>query len=82
MKYWRARKGSLELIEYDIERETDSCIWINNRRVLKRSSFDNYFKTRLEALDFLLKYANSRLAITKSQLEAADTYRESVLKLY
>tara|TARA_R100001530_G_scaffold13727_7_gene12587 strand:+ start:4882 stop:5085 length:204 start_codon:yes stop_codon:yes gene_type:complete len=52
--------------EIEIERETGTSIWIDGRRLNKRSGYENYFDTWDDAHAFLLK--NATLALDRARL--------------
>lgn len=81
-EYYRANKGFLAGIgKIEIERETESSVWINGRKHSKRSSWDNYFPTREEAKDFLFKDACEKVEKADKKLYEAIEYRIRIAAL-
>ena len=53
----------------DIDRATESSVWIDGRRRARRSGYENYFDTWDEAHAFLLDAAEKSLNLARSRLE-------------
>ena len=75
-------KEKIKLVEVD--RETESSVWVNGRRSPKLSGYTNYFDTWLEAKSFLLSEAaadvvnaKSKLDHYKSKLQEIEALRET-----
>ena len=58
--------------EIEVERETDSSVWINGRRNAKNSSLHKYCDTWGEAHLFLLEKAERSLESARRSLERAQ----------
>ena len=58
--------------EIDVERETDSSVWINGRRSAKNSSWHKYWDSWEEAHAFLLEKAEKSLQSARRSLERAQ----------
>jgi len=71
-------KPSVEIVE--VEKETDKSVWINGRRNSKRSSYENYFDSLLEAKNYLYKRQESRIRLAEAQIKAAQE-RISIIDL-
>ena len=72
-KYKACRRAWGNLIEpVQVEKETESRVWIDGRRRAKRSGFDNYFDTWDEAKEFMTEYAEKKLDRARRDLEAAQ----------
>lgn len=56
----------------EIERETDSSVWIGGRRSAKSTEYDNYFDTWDEAHKFLLDKAGALLDAARHRLQQAQ----------
>lgn len=56
----------------ECERESEQCVWINSRRIAKRSDYDNYFDTWEEAHAFLLGRAEGALQSARRMLGRAQ----------
>lgn len=61
---------SVERVE--VERFTDSSVWIKGRRNARVSSYESYFFTREEALEHLRIIFSSRLEMAKMRLKRAQ----------
>ena len=59
---------SVEIEKVEVERETEHSVWIDGRKLAKMSSYYSFFKTFEEAKKFLLKNADNRIEIAKSEL--------------
>jgi len=55
----------------EIEKETDTSVWIRGMRNNKHSSFHNYFDTWKEAHEYILGLANNNVNRAILQLERA-----------
>jgi hypothetical protein len=65
-------KNGAPIEAVEVQRETQSTIWINGKRGSKRTEYDNYFDTWDEAKEFLLSKASSELASARRKLERAQ----------
>jgi len=54
-----------------VERETEKCIFIRGQRRAKNGNHYNYFNTRADALNFVIKRAIKKVDSTKLTIEAA-----------
>ena len=73
MLKFRTNAWGNKLIEpVEIDRETDSSVFIGKNRNAKRSSYHNYFDTWEDAKAFLLKNAEDEAASCLRQLETAN----------
>jgi hypothetical protein len=63
-------KGQIEMVEVD--RETDSSVFIDGYRRAKRSSYDNFFDTWEDAHAYLLKKAENSASYARRNLEIAN----------
>ena len=59
--------------EVDIEKETDKSVWINGRRLSRRSSWDSYHDTWDDAKKFLLDIAEQKLTLARHVLNKAQS---------
>lgn len=57
----------------EIERETDSSVYINGRRRSKRSEYEDYFDTWEEAHEFLTRRAQDDVESARHVLERANS---------
>jgi len=60
-----------EIKEIEVERETDSSVWINGRRNAKRSDWGNYYDTWQEAHDALLSRQRTHLSNLEGRFKSA-----------
>jgi hypothetical protein len=73
MQKFRTGGYGNKLIEsVEIDRETESSVFIGKNRNAKRSSYHNYFDTWDDAKAFLLKNAEDAAASIRRQLEVAN----------
>lgn len=62
-----------EIDEVEVERETESSVWINGRRHAKQTSCACYFDTWDEALDYKLSKSQDEVERARSALERAKS---------
>ena len=55
--------------EVEVERETNSCIWISGRKVNKVSAWDSYHDTWDDAYAYLLEAAERHVVNARQNLE-------------
>ena len=67
MKKYRTRWQEIELVE--IEKETESCVWIKGRKSLKRSTFESYHDTEYDAKGFIIGEAEDNLTAAERSVE-------------
>ena len=63
-------KKEIKVVE--VERETDSSIWINGRRNAKASSLEIYHDSWSAAKTYLLNSAKRKVASAESRLKACE----------
>jgi len=51
------------IAKVEIEKETDTSVWIRGMRNNKHSSFHNYFDTWQEAHEYILDLANNQVTV-------------------
>lgn len=61
-----------------VDRETDSNVWTDGRRIKKLSTNDGYFDTFDEAKDFLAEHAKRRIKSAEAALESARKFSDKV----
>jgi hypothetical protein len=66
--WWRTSSWGKRIEPVTIERLTDSSVWINGRRHLIKSAYDNYFPEWEDAHRHLLGKAEARLEQVKRDL--------------
>ena len=59
------------IIEVEVERKSESSVWINGRRNALRSSYENYFDTPEECKAFMLREAEAVLKSAEGRVEYA-----------
>lgn len=63
-----SRIGGPEITTTEIIKSTSSCVYIGQRRSLKRSEFENFFETEAEAIAFIIESQKQKIAFHESQL--------------
>ena len=84
MKYRTARYlfGDRKLIdEIEIERETDTSVWVNGRRHLKTSDMFQYWDTWDEAFEYLRDKAHQKISGIRNELTRAQDELAAILNL-
>ncbi len=59
------------IIEVEVERKSESSVWINGRRNALRSSYENYFAAPEECKAFMLREAEAVLKMAEGRVEYA-----------
>ncbi len=67
-----------KISEVEIDKETDTSVWINGKRRAKRSLWMNYYDTWEEARDGLLLIQQWRVEMLRSQLKRANSALENI----
>lgn len=65
--YWRP-----EVKKVEIEKETESSVWIKGRREAKETQYHAFFDTFQEAKDFLIDVFEKKAQAVRRQLEQAN----------
>ena len=79
METWfKLREWFDEIEPVEVEKTTENSVWINGCRHSKLAGFENYFKTRKEAAEFLLELRVAKLENAKRNLDHARSNLESV----
>lgn len=73
LKYKTGGCGNKLIESVEIDRETESSVFIGKNRNAKRSSWHNYFDTWDDAKSFLLKNAEDEAAGARIRLEYANS---------
>lgn len=86
MKFYRTRKWNYACVEpIECDSETDKFVVINGKRTAKRSDWENYFPSELEALEFLIKKYTVSRDFHKCEVNRFNNYivscKESVKRL-
>jgi hypothetical protein len=76
--WYKISKVSVRIEAVDVERHTDSCVYVRGRQFKRYTSYDCYFQTWEEARSRLVeryllqvKYAEAALRHAKNDLESA-----------
>ncbi len=75
MQFWKtyfSRYGPSDIEPVEVERTTDSCVWINGRKHLRASTYDMYFETWEAAHAYLLDRAQEHYNAANRALISAD----------
>lgn len=72
IKFRTGGYGNKLIESVEVDRETESSVFIGKNRNAKRSSYHNYFDTWEDAKAFLLKNAEEEAASCRRQLEIAN----------
>lgn len=72
VKYRTSGFGKNPIEKIEVERETDSSVWIKGRRSVKDSSWLKYFDSWEDAHSFLLQKAEKNLISARRSLERAQ----------
>jgi hypothetical protein len=83
MKYWKARHGGWNkpLEEIEVEKETESTVWIDGRRNAKVSTYDNFFPTKEKAIEWLISQATHDVVSSSTKLDNANRQLAQYLEL-
>lgn len=73
MKKYMSRSVSLRIEEVEIDRETESSVWINGSRVAKIGVYGSYHDTWEEAHQRLLALAQRDVDTLRRRLELANS---------
>lgn len=70
MKYYEVNRSfDYQIKEIDVEKETNSCVYINGNRANKRGDYRAYFKTMEEAVSYSKAQLESKIERSKRQLQ-------------
>jgi hypothetical protein len=64
-----SRITGAEIAEVEILKCTSSTVWVDGRRRAKRSDFENYFETKEEARQFIIKALKQQRDIHAEELK-------------
>ncbi len=81
MKKFKAPSYSHSIKVVEVERETETSVWINGRRNSKRTQYDNFFDTWGEAFHYLLERAETKLCVAQGRLNWAQDDLRKVKRL-
>lgn len=70
MTKYRSRWQEIEAVE--VERETESCVWINGRKNNKRTDYECYHDTPEHAKAWIISQAQKEVAAAERQLRCAQ----------
>ena len=63
-----------EVEKVEVEKETESSVWIQGRREVKETQYSAFFDTFQEAKDFLIDVFEKKAQTVRRQLERANGY--------
>jgi hypothetical protein len=75
MKKYKAQNygwSAGEITEVEVDRVSESSVWIDGRRVAIETSYTRYFDTWEQAHLFLMDFAEARLATARNDLKRAQ----------
>lgn len=84
---WYKTQYDGEVKEIKVEKETEKFIFVQNfrgdglDRIQKIASYANYFKTKKEAVDFMIKEAENKKKILKNNIKSLNELIDKI-KLY
>ena len=87
MKYYKTGFYAGLIKEVEVTKETTKCVYVKNEfngkeeRVMKSGSYSNYFKTYLEAKEFLENKKKSEIQQLEKQLEYQKMQLEKIYNL-
>ena len=82
MKMWKTYPPYFTnfIMEVEVDRATDSSVWIGSQRHPRNSSLESYFTSRDEAYDYLLRFAEGHVRLAKASLDRAQELLDKVVK--
>jgi hypothetical protein len=85
MKLYRTNNWTtmrpIEEIELKIEKETDSTMWVNGKRMAKYTELYCYFKTYDEAKNYLILMQNQKIRTIELSLKIAQNQLQRLNEL-
>jgi hypothetical protein len=66
------------IVKVEVERETESCVWIKGRRNNKKSGWENFFDTWQEAHAFVIQNAEEKVFNIVNELARAKHELEKI----
>jgi hypothetical protein len=75
---YRTLKWSSKIEPVEVERETDSSVWIKGQRNSKITEYHCYHDTWQEAKDTLLNRASDKITLAESMLSGAIDFLKEV----
>lgn len=80
MKYYKTASWQNGIGVVEVERETETSVFIGGRRRAKNAGCENYFSSWEKARDYLIEKAATRLNNAARSLEEANSdYKEKLL---
>jgi hypothetical protein len=64
--------GAGKIVEAEVERESDTSVWIGGRRAAKKTEWRRYFDSWEEAHQYLLDLAASKVVHVRNELQRAN----------
>jgi hypothetical protein len=62
----------IDEVELEIEKETDSTMWVEGKRMAKYTEMNCFFKTYNEAKNYLILMQNKKIANIEASLKTAQ----------
>lgn len=72
LKYMATVGYKPSIVEVEVERETDSCVFIKGRKHSKITEYQSYFDTWAQAKSHLIGYASHKEAAARSRWQGAQ----------
>jgi hypothetical protein len=83
MKWYKTKSWGTDIIEVEVLSETDKSLMIigylgKPERVMKRTAYDNYHRTKNDAIDFKIDIADQLVKQKETQLQYAKEEYEKI----
>ena len=73
IKYMASRYVGAEIGPVDVDRETESSVWVNGRRRAKNGDYVSYFDTWEEARNHLLSKVQVKIDAARRRLQGLNS---------
>lgn len=70
-----------QILQVEIDKETDKSVWINGRRTSKISNYESYHNTFQEAKDYIIERQTKRYHRAKENLNSEYLTLQQIKKL-
>jgi hypothetical protein len=85
MKLYKTNNWSttrpIDEIELEVEKETDSTMWVNGKRMVKKTEMNCYFKTYNEAKNYLILMKKDKITKIETSLKFAQNQLQKLQEL-
>jgi hypothetical protein len=71
----------IDEIELEVEKETDSTMWVNGKRMVKKTEMNCYFKTYNEAKTYLILKQKDKITKIETSLKFAQNQLQKLQEL-